>query len=84
MPSVGIVAAACRVKQWKLGDRQATFAADGLEGSHGIVCLKLPSAPESVTIDDQALAKGAFDYADGLVRVRFTNKATPQHIAIHW
>ncbi|MGN6626493.1 MAG: hypothetical protein ACTHLN_07720 [Tepidisphaeraceae bacterium] len=84
MPSVGIVAAACRVQQWKLSDRQATFAADGLEGSHGIVCLKLPSAPKSVTVDEQALAKDAFDYADGLVRVRFTNKATPQHIAIHW
>lgn len=84
MPSVGVVAAACRVRDQKIEANALTFAADGQAESNGIVCAKLPSAPKTVTVDGEALKADAYEFADGVLRVRFANKAEARRVAISW
>ena len=79
---IGIVAAACRARNEVVGDDAVTFTADGLEGSPAVVCLKLPAAPEAVTVNGLTLPAEAHDYADGILRVRFTNRADPVEVVV--
>ena len=79
---VGVVAAACRARDEAVTDESVTFAADGLEGSPAVVVLKLPAAPKGVTVDGEPLPADAFDFADGVLRVRFTNRADPVKVVV--
>ena len=72
---VGVVAAACRVRDETVTNESITFRADGLEGSHAVVCIAMTLAPKSVTVDGVTLTPDAYDYADDTLRVRFTNSA---------
>jgi hypothetical protein len=79
----GVVAAACRVTGEQTSADAVTFRADGVEGSPGVVCVKLPAAPETVTVNGEALAEGAgYDYSDGVARVRFVNRADAVDVVI--
>ena len=79
---VGVVAAACRARDERVTDAAVSFTADGLEGSPAVVVLKLPAAPKGVTADGAALPADAVDYADGILHVRFTNRAEPVKIVV--
>ena len=79
---VGVAAAACRARNEVVTDAAVTFEADGLEGSNAVVCLKLPAAPKGVSVDGTALAADAYDFADGVLRVRFTNHAEPVRVVV--
>ena len=60
-----------------------TVRADGVEGGPGVVCVKLPAAPKGVTVNAERLVEGAgYDYADGVARVRFVNRADPVEVVI--
>lgn len=84
MPPVSVVAAACRVRDTHITSNSIEFSADGLDESRGVVCLKVPAAPKSVTIDGQALPVSAYDFQNGLLRVRMTNLAVASRIAVTW
>ena len=83
MPN-GVVAAACRVGQTKQTDTTLDFAVDGLAESNGIVCVKLPTAPKTVTFDGQLVAADKQDYTDGILRLRFDNSADAKKVSIAW
>ena len=76
----GVVAAACRVRNETVGPGAIAFDADGLEGSRAVVCVKLNAAPTAVTIDGAALPAESFEFAGGLLRLRFTNSADPRRV----
>jgi hypothetical protein len=79
---VGVVAAACRVQGETVTKESIKFRADGLEGSHAVVRLALTRAPKAVTVDDVALSPDAYDYADGTLRMRFTNSAEGVNVVV--
>jgi hypothetical protein len=80
----GVVAAACRVSEERVTDDSVTFRADGIEDTAAVVCVKLPAAPKGVTVDGQPVSAGktGFDYSDGVLRVRFTNRADAVSVVI--
>lgn len=78
----GIVAAACRARNQAITGEVITFEADGLPGSPGVVAVKLDKPPRSVSVDGEALAGEAYDFADGVLRLRFTNQAEPMKVTI--
>lgn len=77
-----VVAAACRISDETLTDATLSFKADGLEGSDAIVCVRLPAAPKDVTIDGIALDAKSYSYNDGILRIRFENKADPKQVEV--
>lgn len=79
---IGVVAAACRAREEQITEEAVSFQADGLEGSPAVVCLKLPSAPSGVTVDGEPLSADAWDYAEGIARIRFTNHAQPVQVVV--
>ena len=83
-PPIGVVAAACRVRDTHVAANSIDFSADGLDQSRGIVCVKIPAPPRSITFDGKPLADGDSDFQDGLLRIRFTNHVIPGHVAVAW
>jgi hypothetical protein len=79
---VGVVAAACRVRNETVTNESIKFRADGLEGSHAVVRIALPLAPKSVTVGGVALTTDAHDYAAGTLRIRFTNSAAGVDVTV--
>lgn len=84
MPEVGVVSAACRVRNLQQDANSIRFDADGQGETKAVVCMKLPAAPKSVTVNGQALAKDAHEYEQGVLRIRFDNDPEPRKIAVTW
>lgn len=84
MPKVGVVAAACRYGETTITDNAIAFATDGQADTNGVVCVKVPAEPKTVTLNGTPLAAGAYDYADGLVRIRMANAPDVTRVKIGW
>ena len=78
----GVVAAACRVRNEVISGDAVAFDADGVGGSRAVVCVKLDAAPSAVTLDGDPLPTGDFEFAGGLLRIRFENRADPRRVEI--
>jgi hypothetical protein len=83
-PKVAIIAAACRVRDEKDASNSIQFNTDGIAESNGIICLKIPSAPRSVTMDNTALPADAYEFQNGLLRLRLANTPTVRHVSVAW
>jgi hypothetical protein len=80
-PSGVVISAACRITDEQSDSQSITFKADGHEPSNAIVCIRLPKAPKGVTLNGQPIT--TFDYdAQGVLRIRFPNKADPQAVRV--
>jgi len=79
---VGVVAAACRVTNETVTDESAAFDAIGQAGTNAVVSVLLPRAPKGVTVNGEALASEAFDHKDGVLRLRFPNRADTIRVAV--
>ena len=77
-----MVAAACRVTNEKLMNDSVTFDTIGQSETNAVVSLLLPQAPKSVSINGEALEAGAIAYADGVLRVRFQNRAETIRVSV--
>ncbi len=71
----GVVAAACRVRDETVTNESIAFRADGVEGSRAAVLIVTPRAPKAVRVNGAMLPADDFDYAAGVLRLRFTNSA---------
>lgn len=76
----GVVAAACRVRDQSVSGDSIRFRADGIEGSHAVVCVALSAAPRDVTLNGNTVEKQSYGYADGILRLSFVNSA--QSVAV--
>ena len=83
MPN-GVVAAACRVGQTKQTETSLEFSFDGLAETNGVICVKLPAAPKTVTLEGQPLAADRQAYDEGILRLRVDNAAEAKKISIAW
>lgn len=82
MPEIGVVAAACRVTNTKQSSNSIEFDTDGIGETNSLICIKIPSAPKSVTLDGNAL--DTHEYRDGLLRIRLDNQAHMRRMSISW
>jgi hypothetical protein len=78
----GVVAAACRITNQKTTDQSITFDAIGQADTNAVVSVLLPRAPKTVSIDGAILPIDTLDYSEGVLRIRFPNRAETVHIAI--
>lgn len=78
----GVVAAACRARNQVISDELISFDADGYLDSNGVVVVMIDEAPSSVSVGDQELAEEAYDFADGVLRLRFPNQVEPVRVTI--
>src|SRR5205823_3410868 len=79
---LGVVAAACRVTNQKVTNDSITFDAIGQADTNAVVSLLLPQPPKAVTINGAPLKADAFDHHDGVLRLRFPNRAETIHLAV--
>jgi HSP20 family molecular chaperone IbpA len=70
------------VRDEEITAQSIKFSADGIEGSEGVTCIRLPKAPKSVTADGVVLDLAAANFEDGVLRVRFANRVEPVKIEI--
>jgi hypothetical protein len=83
-PKVGVVAAACRVRDEKISFSELQFNVDGIDQTQGVVVIKAPRAPRTVTMDNKPLSPDSFEFRDGLLWVRFTNQPDVRLLRIAW
>jgi hypothetical protein len=79
---LGVVAAACCVTNQKVTDNSIAFDAIGQAETSAVVSILLPRPPHSVTIEGEMLKADAFDYTDGVLRIRFPNRAQTMRVSI--
>lgn len=79
---VGVVAAACRVTNAKVTSDGMTFNVNGQANTNAVVSILSPRAAKSVNVDGKALAADAFDYQDGVIRIRFANQPSDVKVVI--
>jgi hypothetical protein len=75
----GVVAAACRIRGEIIAADAIRLQADGVEQSDAVLCVALSRKPRQVLFDGKA---ADFEYADGILRLRFVNTVAPRKIEI--
>ena len=68
----------------KVTANAVTFDAIGQAGTNAVISLLVPEAPSRVRLDGIELPREAFDYGDGLLRIRFPNRAETIHVTVDW
>jgi hypothetical protein len=71
----GVIAAACRVTGERIGAERVTFHADGIEGSEAVVCIAMAGRPREVRIAGEVLDAPRWEFEEGVLRIRFENRA---------
>ena len=79
---VGVIAAACQVTNQKVTNESLTLDTIGQAETNAVVSLLLPKAPKAVTLNGEVSEAGASDYRDGVLRVRFPNRAETVRVNI--
>lgn len=78
----GIIAAACRVREVSMTAEAIRFRAEGIGGSSAVVCLSMARPPREVKVGGKVSEKNGWEYADGLLWVRFLNSAEGVDVAL--
>jgi hypothetical protein len=84
-PGPIVLASAFKVLGMKVETKGgSSFHAEGPDGIEAVVCLRLPGAPRSVTVDRQPLpdAARAWEPATRLLRLKFPNKSAGCRVEI--
>lgn len=79
----GVIAAACRVRGHSVTADSIKFHADGIAQSPAVVCVAMNAPPKSVELAGKALEPANYDFADGILRIRFTNTAEGVDLILH-
>lgn len=79
-----VMAAACRVREERFNDNVLSFRADGIAETRAVVRITAPQKPTAVLVGGQPLDPAQFDFADGLVRLRFPNSAAGQLVELRF
>jgi len=79
---VGVIAAACEVTNEAVAEESITFNAIGQAETDAVVSVMLPRSPKRVMINGEALPANAFDHKDGVLRIRFPNRAETIRVVV--
>jgi hypothetical protein len=77
-----VAAASCRIRDLQCKSDSVSFTADRMAESQARVLLLMGWAPRSVTINGDALPQEGAIYADGILRLEFSNASGPRRIDI--
>lgn len=80
---VGVIAAACRVRDEIVTPQAIRFRAEGVEDSQAVVRIELPKTPASITVGGTRLPAGSYDFSAGTLRLRFKNVAEGVDVVIN-
>jgi hypothetical protein len=72
-----IVAAACRTRNERFEGATFRFDADGIGDTNAVVRIATSAAPAEVRVGGQPLDPSKYDYAGGVLRIRFANVVDP-------
>ncbi|MCA9258748.1 MAG: hypothetical protein KDA61_06095, partial [Planctomycetales bacterium] len=75
-----VLASAC--KMLPVPDAPAQWYVEGVGGTQAIVLLRVPAAPGKVTLDGTLLEPAAYEFANGLLRIRFANESHPRILSV--
>ncbi len=79
-----IAAAACGIADEQSTTGAMTFRAAGVQGSRAVVAILAPQTPASATVAGKPLPPENVQYADGLLRISFTNEADGVDVQVRW
>jgi hypothetical protein len=77
-----VIAAACRVRNERVEGRTLRFQVDGIGDTGSIVAIAAETAPVDVLVGGKPLERSQYDYAQGVVRVRFPNSPEPEAVEV--
>jgi hypothetical protein len=77
-----ILASAARALVTQQAHDQISFAVEGVANTPGLVLLRSPQVPKSITQGGQAVQNFEYSPAEKLLRIRFTNQAQPVKFAV--
>jgi hypothetical protein len=78
----GVIAAACRVTDQSIGDDVIRFKAEGIAETTAAVRVLVSRMPKSVSVAGKMLGSEAYDWENGVLRIRFANSVEPQAVEI--
>jgi hypothetical protein len=79
---VGVVAAACQVTHETVTDQSVSFDTIGQAQTNAVVSLLLPGRVKAITVNGKPLGAQAYDHKDGVLRLRFANRAETIHVVV--
>jgi hypothetical protein len=77
-----VVAAACRVRNEQTEGQKLRFQVDGIGDTNSIVAITARTAATTVLAGGKPLDPSQYDFAQGVVHVRFPNSVEPQMIEV--
>jgi hypothetical protein len=77
-----VVAAACRVRNQIADGETLRFQADGIGDTGSIIAIAARTAPVTVLAGGKPLEPSQYDFASGVVHLRFPNQVEPETIEV--
>jgi hypothetical protein len=77
-----VVAAACRVRNQIADGETLRFQADGIGDTNSIIAIAARTAPVTVLAGGKPLEPSQYDFASGVVHLRFPNQVEPETIEV--
>jgi hypothetical protein len=79
-----VLASACKTLKTDETPNSLSLAVEGVARTPGIILLRTPSPPVSVTLDGQPLSTVTYSEADKLLRISFTNTAASRPLSLRF
>ncbi|HQL77556.1 MAG TPA: hypothetical protein PLU91_05100 [Verrucomicrobiota bacterium] len=79
-----VLASACKALPVRSAARSLSLMVEGVASTPGVVLLRSPSAPRSVTLAGQPLSSFQYSAPDRLLWIRFLNEAAPRELALEF
>jgi type IV secretory pathway protease TraF len=79
-----VVAAACRVDQVSRTPTRLSVRTDGIQNTQGYLVIKSNQPPVRVRVNGKVITGSAVTYHQGVLWVRFANKASGVRIRLQW
>jgi hypothetical protein len=77
-----VVAAACRVRNERTDGQTLRFQVDGIGDTNSVVAITASTAPTAVLAEGKPLERSQYDFAQGVVLLRFPNSVEPEMIEV--
>jgi len=77
-----VVAAACRVRDQKSGDKTLEFRAEGIGDTNSVIRIAAPRAASEILVGGTPLQPSNYDYTQGTLRLRFPNSVAPVPVVV--
>jgi hypothetical protein len=77
-----VIAAACRVRNESADRQTLRFEVDGIGDTNAVVAIAARTAPNTVLAGGKPLEPSQYDFASGVMRLRFPNRVEPEMIEV--